>query len=168
MGPTCSIVYENEPLEYNTMKQKPRAYTNLLFNWKELSTSIVQGLAITFAALFVYLLSVQHGFNEQITRTMVFLVLITANILLTLVNRSFHYSIFTTLKYKNNLIFIIIGITAALTIASLYIPPIRSFFMFGHLNFMQLYTAIGIGAASVLWYEFVKLWKRKKAKSLKS
>ena len=27
MGPTCSVIYENEPLEKNTMIQPPRPFT---------------------------------------------------------------------------------------------------------------------------------------------
>ncbi len=44
MGPTCSIIYENEPMEKNTMLQKPRPFTTTFFKWKELATSVVQGL----------------------------------------------------------------------------------------------------------------------------
>ena len=160
MGPTCSIVYENEPIEKNTMLQKPRPFTDTFFNWKELSTSIIQGLMITIGTLFIYQYAIYHGFNELITRTMVFLVLVTANVFLTLVNRSFYYSIFTTLSYKNNLVSIIIGITILITGLLLYFKPLTNFFEFEHLNVLQLSIAIGIGSVSVLWYELVKLWKR--------
>ena len=160
MGPTCSIVYENEPIEKNTMLQKPRPFTDTFFNWKELSTSIIQGLMITIGTLFIYQYAIYQGFNELITRTMVFLVLVTANVFLTLVNRSFYYSIFTTLSYKNNLVSIIIGITILITGLLLYFKPLTNFFEFEHLNVLQLSIAIGIGSVSVLWYELVKLWKR--------
>lgn len=161
MGPTCSIVYENEPMEKNTMSQQPRPLRDTFFNWKELSTSIIQGLAITVGALSVYQFSVYQGFDEQVTRTMVFLVLVTSNIFLTLINRSFYYSIFTTLRYKNNLVYLIIGITIAATGLLLYIKPLRDFFQFEYLNFEQLSLAIGVGSVAVLWYELVKIWRRK-------
>ena len=164
MGPTCSIVYENEPIEKNTMLQKPRPFTETFFNWKELSTSIIQGLMITIGTLFIYQYAIYQSYNEQITRSMVFIVLVTANIFLTLVNRSFYYSIFTTLRYKNNLISIIIGSTILITALILYIKPLRLFFEFEHLNYNQLLLAIGIGSVSVLWYELVKLWKRSSIK----
>ena len=160
MGPTCSIVYENEPLEKNIMLQKPRPFTTTFFNWKELSTSIIQGLVITTGTLFMYQYSVFNHYNEETTRTMVFVVLITANIFLTLVNRSFYYSIFKTLGYKNNLVTIIIGITVVVTGLLLYVKPLTNFFSFAHLNLNQLLICIGVGGLSVLWYEFVKLWKR--------
>ncbi|MFN7099771.1 MAG: cation-translocating P-type ATPase [Flavobacterium sp.] len=161
MGPTCSIVYENEPMEKNTMSQKPRPFTTTFFSWRELSTSIVQGLIITVGSLSVYQFSVNQSYNESVTRTMVFLVLITSNIFLTLINRSFYYSIFTTLRYKNNLVFIIVGLTIALTALILYLKPLTQFFQLQHLNLKQLSIAIGVGAVSVLWYELVKVWKRR-------
>lgn len=161
MGPTCSIVYENEPMEKNTMSQKPRPFTTTFFSWKELSTSIVQGLIITVGSLTVYQFSVNQSYNENVTRTMVFLVLITSNIFLTLINRSFYYSIFTTLRYKNNLVFIIVGLTIALTALILCLKPLTQFFQLEHLNLKQLSIAIGVGAVSVLWYELVKVWKRR-------
>ncbi|MBQ0908993.1 cation-translocating P-type ATPase [Flavobacterium sp. F-328] len=160
MGPTCSIVYENEPMEKNTMSQKPRPFTTTFFSWKELSTSIVQGLVITVGSLSVYQFSVYQSYDENVTRTMVFLVLITSNIFLTLINRSFYYSIFTTLRYKNNLVFIIVGLTILLTALILYLRPLTLFFQLEHLNLIQLSIAIGVGAVSVLWYELVKVWKR--------
>ncbi len=160
MGPTCSIVYENEPIEKNTMLQKPRPFTDTFFNWRELSTSIIQGLVITVGTLFIYQYSVFNHFNEEITRTMVFVVLVTANIFLTLVNRSFYYSIFTTLLYKNNLVPIIISITIGITGLLLYVKPLTNFFEFEHLNTIQLSIAIGVGFLSVIWYEIVKIRKR--------
>jgi Ca2+-transporting ATPase len=159
MGPTCSIVYENEPMEKNTMQQKPRPFTTTFFNFKELSTSLLQGLVITIGTLSVYQFCVYQGFNEQTTRTMVFLVLVTSNVFLTLINRSFYYSIFTTLQYKNNLVYIIIGITIVITGLLLFVQPLTNFFLFENLNLKQLAISIAAGAIAVLWYELVKLWK---------
>ena len=160
MGPTCSIIYENEPMEQNTMQQKPRPFTTTFFNAKELSTSILQGFMITAGTLLCYQYAVQQGFNEAHTRTMVFTTLIAANIFLTLVNRSFYYSIFTTMKYKNNLVLLIISITILITASFLYIKPLSDFFKFGQMNQSQLFISIGIGFLSVIWYEIVKWRKR--------
>ncbi|WP_432221488.1 cation-translocating P-type ATPase [Flavobacterium sp. TMP13] len=165
MAPTCSIVYENEPLEKNTMNLKPRSYTTSFFSWKELSTSIVQGVVITAGTLAVYQYAIAQDYNESLTRTMVFLVLVTANILLTLINRSFYYSILTTLRYKNNLVLVIIMVTVFLTALLLYVPPITAFFRFEQLDLKQLLLPISVGCVSVLWYEFVKIAKRRKSES---
>tara|TARA_R110000796_G_scaffold30896_3_gene82330 strand:- start:28698 stop:31208 length:2511 start_codon:yes stop_codon:yes gene_type:complete len=164
MGPTCSIIYENEPMEKNTMIQKPRPFTTTFFKFKELVTSIIQGLVITLGSLSVYQYAVFEGYNESVTRTMVFMVLISSNIFLTLVNRSFYYSIWTTLKYKNNLVPLIIGITLILSALLLFVPPLTRFFQFETLNTNQLGIAVIAGMISVLWYEIVKGIKRSKGK----
>lgn len=160
MGPTYSIIYENEPIEKTSMFQKLRAFTSTLFNLKELAIIIIQGLVITAGTFFIYQYAAHQGLNEPITRTMVFTVLIAANIDLTLVNRSFYYSILTTVKYKNNLILLIISITFFITDLLLYLKPLSSFFEFEPLNFMQLSIAIATGLLSVIWYEGVKWRKR--------
>ena len=160
MGPTCSIIYENEPMEKNTMSQNPRPFTNTFFNWKELTTSIIQGLVITVGVLFIYQYSVQFFSNETLTRTMVFCVLMFSNIFLTLINRSFYYSIFTTIKYKNNLVLLIISISVFLTLAMIYIKPLAKFFMFNALNLKQIGICILVAIVCVFWYEFVKIYTR--------
>ncbi|MEX2231375.1 MAG: cation-translocating P-type ATPase [Cyclobacteriaceae bacterium] len=162
MGPTCSIVYENEPMEDNIMQQKPRPLTNTFFNFQELSTSIIQGLVITAAILFVYQYAVAQLYDEEITRTMVFITLISANVFLTLVNRSFYYSIFTTLRYKNNLVLLMVGITTALTALLLFIPSFTKFFEFRKVNEFQLFICVVTGGMSALWFEGVKAFKRSK------
>lgn len=162
MGPTCSIIYENEPIEKNTMLQKPRPFSTTFFNRKELLTSVLQGLVITAGTLFTYTYAVNRGFNEAHTRTMVFTCLIAANVLLTLVNRSFYYSLFTTLKYKNNLVVIIICASSLISMGLIYLPPLAAFFGFEHLSTLELSFSIGIGLISVAWYELVKWSKRYK------
>ncbi len=94
MSPTCSIIYENEPIEKNAMLQPPKPFTKTFFNIVELSTSIMQGIAITIGTLAAYQYAVYNGYNEALTRTLVFIVLIAANIFLTLSNRSFYYSFY--------------------------------------------------------------------------
>ena len=165
MGPTCSIVFENEPMEKNAMQQKPRSFKTTFFNSPELLTSIIQGLAISAGTLFTYQYAVRNGFSEAHTRTMVFTVLVAANIFLTLQNRSFYYSIFTTIKYRNNLVLLIISITSGIMLMLLYIPVFTAFFLFERLSFMELGFCVLIGLISVLWYELVKIRTRWRSKN---
>ena len=162
MGPTCSIIFENEPMEKNTMLKKPRPFSTTFFNWKELTTSIIQGLMITVGILSTYQYAVYEGYDLSLTRTMVFTVLITANIFLTLVNRSFYYSIFTTLRYKNNLVLLIIAVTIGLATTLIYVKPFNSFFEFEPLSLNLLGVSVGIGFISVIWFEIVKFITRQK------
>lgn len=162
MGPTCSIIFENEPLEKNAMNQPPRSYTKTFLNFRELSTSVIQGLVITVGILFIYQWGVSEGAIEAEVRSMVFLTLISSNIFLTLVNRSFYYSVLHTLTYKNRLIPLMIGITILLVVFLFIIPSFSNFFGFTILNFEQILMSIFIGGIAVVWYELVKLIKRQK------
>ena len=156
MGPTCSIVYENEPMEKNTMQQRPRKITETFLNLKELGISIIQGLIITAGVLFVYQLAVQNGKEETTTRAMVFTTLIFANIFLSLVNRSFVHSMIDSFQNKNRLFPFIIGVTLLLEFAILYIPSFANFFKVTPLNVQELGVSILIAGISVLWFEGFK------------
>lgn len=161
MGPTCSIVYENEPMEKNTMLQKPRKLTDTFLNWNELSMSIVQGLVITAGVLFAYQYALHLESNEATTRTMVFTTLIFANIFLSLVNRSFVYSVFDSLKNKNKLFPLVIGITLILLFSIIYIPIFASFFQVAPAGLSEIGISFLIAAISVFWFEIYK-WIKKK------
>ena len=161
MGPTCSIIFENEPLEKNAMKQAPRSYSSTFLSNIELTMSTIQGLAITLGVLFMYQWGVKAGANEAEVRSMVFLTLINANIFLTLVNRSFYYSIFSTLTFKNYLMPIVIGITVLLVWTLFKIPVVTAFFGFTSLPTNQWLMSLTVGGISVLWFEGLKWYKRK-------
>ena len=166
MGPTCSIIYENEPVEENTMKLPPRPPTVTFFNLRELVTSIFQGLAITTGLLFLYHYSVSKNLGEDLTRTMIFSGLICANIFLTLINRSFYYSIIRTLSYPNKLVFFIIAATVIITGALIYFKPISGFFELQALSISELLISMGIGFVSVIWFELIK-WNTRRRSLLK-
>ncbi|WP_114937758.1 cation-translocating P-type ATPase [Mucilaginibacter endophyticus] len=162
MGPTCSIVYENEPIEKNTMLLPPRPLATTFFNWSEVVTSVIQGLVITGVTLLIYQYAVNAGLSEQLTRTMVFCCLLSANIFLTLVNRSFYYSVWVTIKYKNRLMFPMLGFTLLLGLALLYIRPLAMFFEFKSPSAFQLAVSAGAGSLSAGWFEALKWVKRKR------
>lgn len=160
MGPTCSIVYENEPLEKNGMNVPPRPLGKTFLSLNELMISIVQGIAITIGTLSIYQYSISQGYDEEVTRSMVFTTLVCANISLTLVNRSFYYSVFRTLFYKNRLMVIILVSTFILLSLLLYVPIISNFFKLTSLTITQLCVSVIASLISVLWFEIYKLYKR--------
>jgi Ca2+-transporting ATPase len=104
MGPTCSIIFENEPIEPDSMNKAPRKLSTSFFSFNELSMSIIQGLVITAVCLGLgyYYMENEHTIAE--VRTIIYSTLILSNIFLTLSNRSFYYSVLTTIQYKNILI----------------------------------------------------------------
>ncbi|MEA1847279.1 cation-translocating P-type ATPase [Chryseobacterium sp. MHB01] len=160
MGPTCSIVYENEPMEKNTMNNPPRKLTDTFLNWKELTISIIQGLVITAGILGIYQYSVYLGNDEIKTRALVFSTLIFANILLSLVNRSFYYSFIESFKNRNSLLAGITVLVLVLLFVILYIDPVSRFFNVTSLDINELLLVVATAAVSVLWFELYKFAKR--------
>ncbi|WP_153394616.1 cation-translocating P-type ATPase [Chryseobacterium vaccae] len=160
MGPTCSIVYENEPIEKDAMQRPPRVLTDTFLNWGELMVSIIQGLVITAGILWIYQHSVHLGNDEPTTRAWVFSTLIFANILLSLVNRSFHYSIFESFKNRNYLLAGISALVLVLLFVILYVKPVSGFFSVAPLTVKELGLTFLTAAVSVLWFEIYKLLKR--------
>jgi P-type Ca2+ transporter type 2C len=162
MGPTCSIIYENEPAEANILLHPPRKKSMHIFNLSEISVSILQGLVITMGCLLMYQWGVKHQMSEAATRTLVFTTLILSNIFLTLENRSFRLSIVHTLFYPNRLLLIIIGITAILTAIILLVAPIRQFFKLDSISVNNLALCLLTALLSVIWLEVPKWIQRSK------
>ena len=163
MGPTCSIAYENEPMEKNAMLLRPRKVSTTFFQWNELMMSVVQGLFITAGVLFMYQTEVHAGATENEVRTAVFITLITSNILLTLVNRSFYYSILATFRYHNLLLRTILIITTLMLCLILIVPFIRDFFRLAPASIQMVLWSVIVSMISVLWIEVVK-WSRRRNK----
>lgn len=160
MGPTCSIIYENEPMEPGTMLRPPRKMSSTFLSFKQLLVSIIQGFMITAACLGIGFYYMQNGSSDAAIRTIIFTTLLFSNIFLTLVNRSFRYTVFTTVRYKNNLVPVIIGITLLLIASFLYVPYVRDLFRLQSLSPATIATCIAVALIGTLWIEVWKILKR--------
>ena len=134
----------------------PRRLSSTFLSSRQLRISIVQGLVITAGCLGIGYFLMRHQQNETMVRTAIFTKLLFCNIFLTLANRSFHYSIFKTLRYKNNLIPLIAGITLLFILSLLYIPLVQQLFRLGPLSFSYLFICIIIALISTFWIEIFK------------
>lgn len=166
MGPTCSIIFENEPIEANSMNKAPRKLSATFFSFKELSISIIQGIMITISCLGLGYYYMMNNYNIAEVRTIIYSTLIFSNIFLTLANRSFYYSIFTTIKYKNTLIPLILGISLIVLFLSIYFKPIQNIFEFVPLSIAELSYCLMTAFGGVMWIEFYKLLGEKKKKKV--
>jgi ATPase, P-type (transporting), HAD superfamily, subfamily IC len=157
MGPTCSIIYENEPMEPGTMLRPPRRLSSTFLSGRKLRISIAQGLMITAGCVGIGYYFMQHGQTETFVRSSIFITLLFSNIFLTLINRSFKFSVFKTIQYKNYLIPLILGITILFILSSLYIPFVRELFTLQSLSFSNLLICIIVALISTFWIEIFKL-----------
>lgn len=157
MGPTCSVVFENEPMEKYGMQQPPRKLSNTFLKWHELRISILQGLVITAGTLGVYQYAVYNGWDEVLTRSVVFTTLIFANIFLTFASRSMQYSLYRSVIIPNQLMRYMILISLGTLALILYVPQVQNIFAVQGLSISQLAISLGFAFASVAWFDLYKL-----------
>lgn len=156
MGPTCSIAFENEPAEAGQMSQAPRKMADTFLAGKELYRSIAQGLGIALAVLSVYYVTMHQGQSIDGVRTQVFLTLVLSNIALTLVNRSFTQPVWKTIRVPNWMLWLMLGLTLCLLLATLFIPPVQHLFGFTRIP-VSAFGWCGLAAlAGVGWIEGYK------------
>lgn len=156
MGPTCSIVYENEPIEAGTMSRPPRPLLTGFLSGRQLFFSIVQGVMITAACLGTGYYYMNNQADETTVRSTIFITLLFSNIFLTLVNRSFRISVFTTLGYRNKLVPIIIVTTLLCIAVFLYVPFAHQLFGLKTLTLPMLLTCIAAALTGTFWVEVRK------------
>ena len=166
IDPTCSIVLEREPAESNIMERKPRDPGKNMITGSTLIKSILQGLTI-FAASFgaYYYTLLANPNNAGAARAMGIGVIMLANLFLVLVNCSDTDSIFKSVKHlAKDKVMWAVNILILLGLLLFLYTPINGFLKLSPLSAGQFFTVLGLAAASVLWYEIVKLFKRKRRK----
>jgi len=159
IDPTCSIVLERQPAEKNIMERKPRDPKEKILTAGMLSKSILQGLVIFATSFGTYFLILQQNpGNSTLARTMGLAIIMLSNLFLVQVNSSnwdFVFQSITRLAKDKVMWAITLGTIAGLLVI-LY-TPLNSFLKLAPLSVGQFFLAVGIAAASVLWYEVVKL-----------
>src|SRR5690606_37694181 len=141
MGPTCSITYENEPVDRKELKKPIPAGANL-FTSSQLTITIIQGLVITLGCLIIGYYASHSDFSEMKVRSFVFSALVFSNIFLTLINRSFTQTIFQTIKRKNLLIPGIITVSFIFLLLILYVPALNELFKLEPLDLSDIILVV--------------------------
>jgi P-type Ca2+ transporter type 2C len=159
MDPTAAIAFENEPAERNLMRKPPRPGNTALFTWSELGISLLQGGFIALFVLGMYQYALSIGRTEDGVRSFVFATLVMSNLFLTLANRSFDYTFWHTMRYKNNTLPLILAVSILMLLAILYVPPISGVFRLEALSLRDFGLCAAAGLASVLWFELYKALK---------
>jgi len=162
IDPTCSIVLERQPAESDIMERKPRDPKSKMINAKVLLKSVLQGLTIFAASFGVYywMLLMNPG-NAPVARTMGIAVIMIANLFLVQVNSSDIDSIFTSVKrLAKDKVMWAVNILVILGLFLFLYTPLNEFLRLAPLSALQLFAVFSLAAASVLWYEIVKMIKR--------
>ena len=156
MGPTCSIAFENEPAEAGQMQRPPRKPGDSFLAGPALGRSVLQGLGITSAVLGVYWAAMQGGEAAPLVRTLVFTTLVLSNVFLVLVNRSFTLPVFRTLRSPNRVLWLLLSLTLAMLLTTLFFGPARQLFGFAPVPLVWLGWCILASLVGVGWVEGYK------------
>lgn len=168
IDPTCTIVFEKETAEFDLMNRKPRFSSDPLLDKELFINSLIQGfysllsVVATYWITFVYL---NEGGIKQVVSTTTFVSLVFSNLFLILANRSLHESMWSRMRIKNSMIYIVFLITISVLLLSIYLPGMNALFRFVPLNFIQFSVAILVAFIGVLFYDMTKVsvakWIRK-------
>ncbi|MDC7705468.1 cation-translocating P-type ATPase [Vogesella indigofera] len=88
IDPACSIVFEAEPERPQQMQQAPRRADETLLSRPQLLLALAQGALVLLSCGVAYATSLAAGLDDATARVLTFIVLVSANALLILPNRS--------------------------------------------------------------------------------
>lgn len=157
IDPACSVILEAEPEETDVMSRPPRNSKVPMFNRRTVGLSLLQGMSVLLIVLAVFVIALNRGQGESDARALTFTTLIIANLGLIFVNRSWTRTVLTTLRSPNSALWwVSVGALVFLGLA-LYVPFLRDLFHLSALHFIDLLICLAAGAASVMWFEGLKL-----------
>ncbi|QDW29647.1 cation-translocating P-type ATPase [Arthrobacter sp. KBS0702] len=161
IDPACSVVFEAEEIDPAIMDQPPREAGQGIFGRRVLTIAACQGLSVLAAVVGVYLWSLAAGRPDDVIRSISFATLVTGNLSLILVNRSWRLPVWRTFRERRNrTLKWVVGGAALLLVVLLSVPGLRGAFNLGPLAAGDWLLAILAGAAGVAWFEIYKTLRR--------
>jgi Ca2+-transporting ATPase len=155
IDPACSIAFEAEPEEHGTMQRPPRPNDARLFTRRLLAISFLQGASVLVAALALYMIAGGNG--DAHARTIAFTSLMSGNLALIAVNRSWRTTLFSRRRARNRTATTVTVVAFVLLVMTLSFAPLRSFFEFGVLDGWELALALVSGPVVLSWFELLKV-----------
>ncbi len=160
IDPACSMVFENEPSELDVMQRPPRDPQAPLFAGTTLVLALLQGLVVLLAVMGAYAWGASW-LAEPAARAFAFTTLVMGNLALIFSNRSSTVSLWACLLVPNRALWMVAGLTTGLLALTLYQPWVSGLFQFAPLQAGDVLSAAAIGLSSVVWFEALKLWRRR-------
>jgi Ca2+-transporting ATPase len=156
IDPACSIVFEVEPAERDTMRRPPRPAAEPLFSVATMLSSLAQGAAVLAVIGGLYAYWQYTGVASAPARTMAFVTLIGGNLALMLANRSSSTSLRTTLKVRNMPLYWVMGASALALALTVYWPPLQRVFGFAPIHYGAAVGSFIAGILPVAVFEWLR------------
>jgi Ca2+-transporting ATPase len=159
IDPVCSIAFEAEREEQDTMRRPPRDPAAPVLSGTMILWSLLQGGLGLVLVGGLFLLASWRGMAPDEVRALSFCTLVTVIFALILVNRADSASLRSAFVRHNVVLGVIsLGVVSVL-VASLVVPPLRALFRFGPLHAPDVALVAGAGLTFLLALEGVKrLW----------
>lgn len=156
IDPACSIVFEAEPDEHDSMQRPPRLPSALLFDRHTMLLGMMQGMALLAVLLTIYASALYFGKAEGEARALTFSAMVIASLGLIFANRSRSRSLLATLDKRNHALWWVMGGALLLLTLVLYVPALRELFYFGALQAEDLAIVMGAGAGCIVVFELAR------------
>jgi len=157
IDPSCSIVFEVEEAEPDTMRRPPRSLSAPLFGRSTLLSGLIQGLGILAIVAVTYGLALTNGLGAGEARMFAFVSLVIGNLGLIFADRSRTRFIYQSWRTRNGAIWWVSGGALFFLGLVLATPGLRELFQFAPLHRWEVALLSLAGVGSIFFAEIVKL-----------
>jgi Ca2+-transporting ATPase len=161
IDPACSIAFEAEPEEPDTMWRGPRKPSAALFDSRDVIVGVSEGAIGLAGILGVYAFALDRGVGEPEARAMAFAGIVFVNLALILANRSRWESLMGSLSRQNPFLWWVVGAALAVLMFALYVEPVSELFRFAPLGAGQLLLTLAPAAVMLAATEVLKSLRRR-------
>ncbi|GAB3254116.1 cation-translocating P-type ATPase [Chitinimonas naiadis] len=155
IDPACSLVFEAEPASKDLMRHPPRRRASALFDRATMLQSLLQGSALTLAAVAVYLLALDSSNPADAARSLAFATLVLGNLGLLFAGRPLS-------RPTPVLLWVSVGTVLAL-LAALCVPQLARVFHFASpplAHWLLVAVAVPVGVIQAVWMGKLATWRR--------
>ncbi len=156
IDPACSIVFEAEPEDSDTMERPPRPVSDSPFAAGPLLSSVLQGLGMAAVLLGGQAWLVAQGWSGAQGRAVVFSTLVLGVMLLILANRDLSRPALMGVTDPNPWLWRMAAAMALLLAAVLGVPVLRDLMGLALPGMPGLATGVGLVALCLVWLEAVR------------
>jgi P-type Ca2+ transporter type 2C len=156
IDPVCSLVFEAETEEHNTMTRPPRKPDESLFSGRLVGWSLLQGTAAFVLVAVIYVTAQRQGMPDDELRALGFFSLVSSIVALIVVNRRFSSSPLRAITRPNPALAVVLAVVGGILALTLSWSPASELFRFGPLHADDLTLAIGSSVALLLVLETLK------------
>ena len=147
IDPSCTLIFEGEDEEPDTMDKPPRKLGSALFSRSMIVVSVLSGGVISALIIVAHALMLSSGWSEDKARAITFLLVILTNVMMILAVSGRRVVARAFLERKINALAIVVVVVAVALTAIYTVAPIRGLF---HIEPISLADAAGAFVVALL------------------